>query len=259
MFTNVNSGSVRDNGRDAERTIELVLTESPAPLGMFGHLPPAPVEVETRRFGDGIGYFRLGVFLNPDYVMGKFRMLITRMVEEAAPGLILDLRGNPGGLILMSNGLINYLIQEKGLNLGVLSMRDPMRGPFDLPLVLNPRSTNFTGRVAVLIDEASISNSEILAAGLRDAGRATIFGQRTAGLALPSTVERLPNGDGFQYAFASYTSASGALLEGHGVEPDVQVMPDRAMLLVGIDPALATAVAWIRAPRMSSIDTRMQR
>jgi carboxyl-terminal processing protease len=64
---------------------------------------------------------------------------------------------------------------------------------------------------------------------------------------LPSIIERLPNGDGFQYAFANYVSESGAALEGNGVEPDVEVIPTREALLAGRDPALEAAVEWILA------------
>ena len=52
--------------------------------------------------------------------------------------------------------------------------------------------------VAVLVDECSISSAEILSGGLKDMELARVFGHRTAGLALPSTVIRLPNGDGFR-------------------------------------------------------------
>jgi carboxyl-terminal processing protease len=66
------------------------------------------------------------------------------------------------------------------------------------------------------------------------------------GAALPSVVERLPNGDGFQYAFANYVSRGGEVLEGVGVVPDVEVEPSRESLLQGTDAALDAAVAWIR-------------
>jgi carboxyl-terminal processing protease len=59
-------------------------------------------------------------------------------------------------------------------------------------------------------------------------------------------IEKLPNGDGFQYAFANYVSASGEVLEAVGVIPDVEVKPSRDALLAGHDPVLDAAVAWIR-------------
>jgi carboxyl-terminal processing protease len=114
-----------------------------------------------------------------------------------------------------------------------------------LHFVINPRLDTFDGPLAILVDGLSISTSEILAGGLQDLKRARIFGTNTAGAALPSQVEKLPNGDAFQYAVADYVSFGGKRLEGAGVKPDVEVRPDRKMLLAGKDAILEAAVRWI--------------
>jgi carboxyl-terminal processing protease len=95
-----------------------------------------------------------------------------------------------------------------------------------------------------------MSASEVLAQGLRDAGRARVFGRRTAGAVLASTVERLPSGDGFQYPTARFEFASGTIIEGIGVVPDVEVLPTRETLLAGRDVVLEAAVRWIRNPAL---------
>mgnify|MGYP001764571050 CR=1 FL=1 len=59
---------------------------------------------------------------------------------------------------------------------------------------------------------------------------------------------RLPNGDGFQYAIATYASQGGQVLEARGVIPDEPVTPTRAELLAGRDPVLERALAWIQRP-----------
>jgi len=84
-----------------------------------------------------------------------------------------------------------------------------------------------------------------MAEGLKDLGRARIFGTRTAAAALPSLFEKLPNGDGFQYAVANYVSEGGKPLEGLGVTPDVEAPVTRQALLEGKDPPLDAAVEWI--------------
>ncbi len=231
------------DGEDETRQVSIVLAEAPGEMASIGELPAAPVDVVARTLDGGIGYFYLSIFLDPPRVLGEFQQFIED--HRDAPGLIIDLRGNPGGIILMSTGIMNWLVQERGLRLGTMKMRDPVRGPFEFPIMINPRGTTFDGPVAVLIDEASISNSEILSAGLQDVGRARVFGARTAGLVLPSTVIRLPNGDGFQYAFASYTSSGGGALEAIGVTPDVETPLTREALLSGGDPALDAAMEWI--------------
>ena len=100
--------------------------------------------------------------------------------------------------------------------------------------------------MAILADGLSASAAEFFAGGLQDLERACIVGSRTAGAALPSMVEKLPNGDGFQYVFANYVSAGGEVLEGAGVRPDIEVKPTRAALLDGRDLMLEAAIAWIR-------------
>jgi len=80
---------------------------------------------------------------------------------------------------------------------------------------------------------------------MQDLKRARIFGTHTAGAALPSVFERLPNGDGFRYAIANYISEGGRPLEGIGVTPDQEVKLTRRQLLEGQDPVLNAAVSWI--------------
>jgi carboxyl-terminal processing protease len=75
--------------------------------------------------------------------------------------------------------------------------------------------------------------------------RGRIFGSRTAGAALPSIIEKLPNGDSFQYAVANYISHGGQPLEGIGVIPDEEVRLTRPGLLEGHDAVLDAALDWI--------------
>jgi carboxyl-terminal processing protease len=69
---------------------------------------------------------------------------------------------------------------------------------------------------------------------------------RPASAAPPSIVERLPDGDGLQYAIANYVSKGGEVLEGAGVTSDIEVIPTREALLQGKDPVCDAAIAWIR-------------
>jgi carboxyl-terminal processing protease len=68
---------------------------------------------------------------------------------------------------------------------------------------------------------------------------------------LPSLFEKLPNGDGFQFAIANYISEGGQPLEGVGVTPDVEAPVTRQALLAGKDPALDAAVAWIKSQKQA--------
>jgi carboxyl-terminal processing protease len=118
-----------------------------------------------------------------------------------------------------------------------------------LDFVANPRGKSqlYEGPVAILVDGMSVSTSELFAAGFQETGRARVFGQTSAGMALPSIIETLPNGDRLQFAVADLTGPSGRRIEGAGVIPDVVTIPTREQLLAGRDPALEAALAWIAA------------
>jgi carboxyl-terminal processing protease len=172
-------------------------------------------------------------------VIGSFEKSVRACIR--CDGLILDLRGNPGGIGGMAMGMSGFLIDKPGQKLGTMYLRDTT-----LKFVVNPRVEVFEGPVAVLVDALSASTSEILAGGLKDLERARVFGTKTAAAALPSNFERLPNGDGFQYAVANYISEGGQPLEGLGVTPDQEVRLTRDALLAGRDSVLNAALAWIR-------------
>jgi carboxyl-terminal processing protease len=101
---------------------------------------------------------------------------------------------------------------------------------------------SYKGKVFILIDELTGSSAEILAAGLQSNKRAIIVGQNSAGAVLPSTIELLPNGGGFQYVIADYKTPDGKVLEGKGVKPDVEVKMNRKDLLSGKDSVLETTL-----------------
>lgn len=214
-----------------------------APKGephQFGNLPTFHVHLDARTLEGNIGYLHLSAFFDPVRVMPQVEKAVAANAKAA--GFILDLRGNPGGVGLMAVGVGNWFVDEPNQKLGTLITRTG-----SLHFVLNPRVGRFVGPLAVLVDGCSASTSEILAGGLQDIKRARLFGSRTAGAALPSQILRLPNGDGFQYAFANYVSAGGKELEKNGVIPDQVVPLDRAALLAGRDPVLDAAVQWIQA------------
>lgn len=207
----------------------------------FGNLPPQPVWFESKILGN-TGYIRFNVFLDLVHVMQEFGDAVKQCAQ--CDGIIIDVRGNPGGIGAMAMGMAGWLVQQTGERLGVMHMRGVA-----LNFFINPRAEAFAGPVAVLVDGSSASTSEIFAGGLKDLGRARIFGTRTAAAALPSVITRLPNGDGFQYAVANYISEGGKPLEGNGVVPDVEVKLTREALLAGHDTVVDAALDWIRTQK----------
>ena len=208
-------------------------------LTRFGFLPPMVVSFDSKKLPDGVEYIHFNLFLKPDLVETRFGEAIREWGQ--CPGVVIDLRGNPGGIGAMAMGIAGFLISQQDRKLGTMYLRTlPIR------FVIFPRAEVYAGPVAVLVDGFTASTSEIFAGGMQDLKRARVFGERTAGAALPSHIERLPNGDGFQYAMANYISESGRQLEGNGVTPDVDAPLDREALSEGRDPVLEAALKWLR-------------
>lgn len=226
------------DGANAKVTKSLTLEAPRGQLTRFGNLPPMSVWTESRKISN-VGYYRFNIFLDPERVIGGFGDLVGSCLR--CDGMIIDVRGNPGGIGGMAMGMASQLIDKPNQRLGAMRQRG-----LNLNFVVNPGANVFAGPVAVLVDGNSASTSEIFAGGLHDLGRARVFGTKTAAAALPSILERLPNGDGFQYAVANYISEGGKPLEGLGVPLDEEVSLTRAGLLAGRDAVIDAALQWIQ-------------
>jgi len=213
----------------------------------FGNFPPVPIEFEAKRLGN-IGYVRFTLFVAG--LMERIRMAIREL--SSAPALILDLRGNPGGMAGMAAGIAGMLC-DRQTSLGTMKLRSG-----HLNLAVFPQPNPYTGIVVILIDAHTGSTAEILAAGLQELGRAIVVGEPSAGAALPSLFERLPTGALFQYAFADFQTPKGILIEGRGVIPDIEVRLTRRALLEGRDPQLEAALGEI-ARRLAGVQNVQER
>lgn len=198
----------------------------------FQSLPPQYVEFEARRLARGIGYLRFNVFV--PLVMDKFCSALRAMSD--APGIIVDLRGNRGGVLALLFGM-GGLLESRPVSLGVMRTRAG-----SVPFNVVPQKHPYAGQLVILIDGTSLSASEMFASGLQESGRALIIGEKSAGATLPSIAKELPTGAILQFAFADFTTPSGKIIEGEGVKPDITVKLDRRSLLGGHDPQLEAAL-----------------
>lgn len=203
--------------------------EMSPPLGNF---PSQQVIFESKILPDNVGYIRFNVWVMPQ--MEKLKKAILSMKETS--GIIFDLRGNPGGIGGMSNGIAGFLF-DKQSSLGTMKYRTG-----EMNFVIYPQKDAFRGKIVVLTDYATGSTSEVFAAGLQETGRAKVIGETTAGAVLPSLFEKLPDGALFQYAVADYKSPKKILIEGRGVIPDKEVKLTRPSLLENRDLQLETAI-----------------
>ena len=138
----------------------------------FGYFPSHKIEYHQAYLNQDILYIRFNYFLPK--MMDFIRDTLTEATGRAR-GLILDLRSNTGGLTVVATGLTGLLVDEK-TNLGKLDLKNG-----HITYQGYPQKDRFSGPVAILVDGGTVSTSEMLAAGLQEAGRARIFGETTLG------------------------------------------------------------------------------
>jgi carboxyl-terminal processing protease len=216
----------------------------------FGNLPPTVVRVTRDSVPVGRGRDARYV---PVLAWTMWLPLLMQELDSAlfaartAPGVILDLRGNPGGVVGMIGGIAGHFT-DSATNLGVMRGRGSIMNLRTNPRVVNSAGSRvpiITAPVAILIDEFSASTSEFFAAGLQGLGRARVFGTTSSGQALPALMLRLPNGDVLMHPIADHVDATGRRVEGSGIVPDEATPLTRRDLINGRDAAMDAARAWL--------------
>lgn len=234
------------NGRPREATLAARPSEG-TPLRLVPGMPEETARYSAARVPLDGGGCALQVAFDV-WAQPAYQQFVASLREhDECDRLVLDLRGNPGGQIWTITAIAG-LLYDKPTQLGTMST-DSGR----LNLAVLPRRVaedgsplrTLHGPVAVLIDHGSASSSEIFAGGLQATGRARVFGDTSAGMALPAITARLPSGDWLYYPTADMTDPAGRRIEGEGVQPDQRASAGVADLLAGRDPALEAALAWL--------------
>jgi carboxyl-terminal processing protease len=240
-FVNGDGSEVVDltylDGRNLVRRARLVPQKLSGEMSeAIGNLPPLYAEFEAKRLSNRIGYIRFNAFVPA--MMQKVCAALRDMRD--APGIIIDLRGNEGGLLGMVSGL-GGLLQGYTSVFGTMKTRSGQT-----PVLVYPQRKPYEGPLVILIDGSTQSAGEMFADGLQASGRAVVVGEVSAGSTLPSAIIKLPTGALFQYAFGNYETNNGVRLEGRGVVPDSIVKLNRPSLLRSGDPQLARALVKLR-------------
>ena len=171
--------------------------------------------LESRLLEPGIGYVRFSSFDSP--TAQQLGEAIEELGSEGMEGLVLDLRNNGGGLLEAAIGVASQFLDD-GLVLysvgpsGDRTDYDVRRGGAgtDLPLV-------------VLVNGFSASASEVVTGALQDTGRATVVGTTTFGKGSVGQLSSLSDGGGLSFTIAQWYTPNDRLIEGTGLEPDVEV------------------------------------
>lgn len=166
---------------------------------------------------------------------------LSRELEHhgTAPAAIVDLRNNPGGLLMSARFAIAQFFPRR-IEIGTFIRRNGRERDTGS---LTWGSARFQGPVAIIINEASASSSEIFAHVLQYHGRAVVVGRKTAGAVVAALDNRLPDGGLLQVAILDYVGLDGKRLEGRGVTPDVTVPVTLRDLRRGHDAELEAARA----------------
>ena len=183
----------------------------------------AEIELPSVHFemkGD-IAYINISYF--SERTNEELSSALDSVTQEAATGIILDLRSNPGGLLdtvvdvashFLREGVVIKVVDSQGKQTA-LSV-EPSRVVTDLPLV-------------VLVDAYSASGSEVLAGALQDYARATIAGTKTYGKGSVNILRSLKDGSGLYITYARWLTPSGRLIEGEGIDPDYELKGEDAI------------------------------
>jgi carboxyl-terminal processing protease len=143
--------------------------------------------------------------------------VLQSITQEAATGIILDLRSNPGGLLqtvvdvasrFLKEGVVVDVVDNQGQH--TASTVKPKGTTTDLPLV-------------VLVDSYSASGSEVLAGALQDYARAIIAGTKTYGKGSVNILHQLEDGSGLYITTARWLTPNGRPIEGEGIDPDYEL------------------------------------
>jgi carboxyl-terminal processing protease len=195
----------------------------------------------------GFGYVRFS-----QWTLSITSRVIAAMEElKDTPGLVIDLRGNPGGAVTAVNQMlerffpgrteIGHTITRTGKPIGFLMGTVEI---IKLKRTIDGNKDAYTGPVVILQNAGSASGSELFAATMQAAGRATVMGEPSCGCLLGFLgYARIPGGAELAYSEVGFVMANDKRIEGEGVIPDRTVPLNLADLQMNRDRALEEAQA----------------
>ena len=170
--------------------------------------------VSSQMLENNIGYIQISEFQSK--TAEQFESALSSLKDQGAQSLIVDVRGNGGGLVdsvvailddILPEGTVVYTEDKYGNRQDYTSSGDTY---LDMP-------------IAVLVDQNSASASEIFAGAIKDYNYGTLIGTKTFGKGIVQTVFSLPEGDAIKITTAKYFTPDGNYIHGVGIEPDIEL------------------------------------
>jgi len=215
----------------------------------------AMIEIHSVRqalLGPGFGYLRITQFseTTPAELKARFEEL-RRDSDWPLQGVVLDLRGNPGGVL--ESGVD---VADAFLDAGLIVSASGRSHDSRFHMEAKPGDISGGARMAVLVNGGSASASEIVAGALRDHGRAVLIGRKTFGKGSVQTILPLEHGQAIKLTTSFYYTPSGATIEGTGLVPDLILDQQDCKGCAGTraaisspadDPEVGAALDWLKA------------
>ena len=177
------------------------------------------------KIGD-IGYIGITMF---DEETGKdFIKALNELTKEGVKGIILDMRGNPGGVVDAAVEIGDAILPKSTF----VTLKDN-KGEIVQDYKLDDKYNDI--KMVVLVNEGSASASEILSGAIRDLDRAKIIGKTTYGKGVVQNVISLPEGDGLKLTTSEYFTPKGKSINKIGIKPDIEIELPENIKGIGID------------------------
>lgn len=192
-------------------------------------IPRKTIKIESVKSSvkNDIGYIQVSSFIGTS-TSNEFLTALDKTKDSK--GLILDLRGNTGGLLANAIFIAN-MFMDKGTIVNIVSRDGKVEN-----IKAQPNSIRVDKPVVVLVDGASASASEILSGALKDHHRAVLVGTKTFGKGMVQRIIPLPNSTGLNLTIAKYLTPNGSDINKKGINPDYVVKYTEKDFLSHHDP-----------------------
>lgn len=225
-------------GADIDKAITLIKGEEGTKVNIFIERDGKEIQLEVNRekiniqpveyekIDENISYIKINSFDE-----NSFKGVKEALEKINSKGLILDLRGNPGGLLTECVNIASQFLTEGS----IIVSTDNKNGESEIIKATKGIAEDI--KIVVLGDEGSASASEVLIGALRDHNRATFVGTKTFGKGLVQRVFELGDGSGFKVTISKYYTPNGEYINGIGISPDVHVDYTQEQILKNRDEA----------------------
>jgi len=196
--------------KGSSEPIELTITRDVIPL----------ISTKVKDIDDAVGYIRVTQFQKD--TKEEFESALKKIREEkgdALKGLVIDLRNNPGGLLMSAIDIANKFV-DSGV---IVSTKGRLKNQ-NYAYKADSKVSDPEIPIVILVNGGSASASEIVAGALQDHKKAIIMGTTTFGKGSVQTIYRLNDGSGMRVTTAKYYTPSGRSIQNTGIEPDIIVV-----------------------------------